>query len=410
MSIQFSRGCPFNCEFCDITKLYGHIPRTKDPAQLIAELDAIRQLDWRGPVFIVDDNFIGNQKAVREFLPILIDWQEKNDYPFSFFTEASLDLANENLVDIRENMVKAGFNEVFCGIESVNVDVLFEMGKKQNRGDIAKKVRTLQESGLEVTAGFIIGSDADLPTVFEDIFKFIQNQGIVTAMTGLLTALRGTRLYKRLSTEGRIRTESSGNNTHQLCLNFEPKTEESVLIKGYVNLLDCLFSSQNYFNRCRALRQRLGPGNRSMSISRSNILAALKIFYRNIAKRPDWEFVKFIFGTLLTAPRNLPVAIKQAVKLAHFQRITRETVRAHHYPEHVATLAELFQNKVAKLNGNIQNRLEKLARLEKKTIAKATEMYISIDPDFRGDAEKKLKHWCQHFTYLANRYRQIWQG
>lgn len=322
MAIQFSRGCPYNCEFCDITSLYGRTPRVKTATQLLAELDAILKLGWRGPIFIVDDNFIGNRSAAREFLPLLIEWQRLNGYPFSFFTEASVDLANDELADIRENMVKAGFNEVFCGIESPDPDVLREMGKKQNRGDIAEKVKTIQKSGLEVTAGFIIGSDSDKENIFEAIFDFIQKNGIVMAMAGLLTALRGTLLYKRLEEDGRLIRESSGNNTHQLSLNFIPKISENVLISGYVKLLERLYSSKNYFARCRKLNNLIGS-QRSVPINRHSIQAAVIIFYRNIFKRPDWEFIKFIFATLKN-PHNIPLAIRQAVKLVHFQHITSD--------------------------------------------------------------------------------------
>lgn len=324
MAIQFSRGCPYDCEFCDITSLYGRTPRVKTATQLLAELDAILKLGWHGPIFIVDDNFIGNKPAVRKFLPLLIEWQRVNGHPFSFFTEASVDLANDELADIRENMVKAGFNEVFCGIESPDPDVLKEMGKKQNRGDIAEKVRTIQKSGLEVTAGFIIGSDNDKANIFEAIFDFIQKNGIVMAMAGLLTALRGTLLYKRLKSEGRLLAESSGNNTHQLCLNFKPKTDEDILISGYVRLLERLYSSKNYFARCLKLNNLIGH-QRSVPINRASIQAVARIFYRNIFKHPDWEFIKFIFATLKT-PRNIPVAIRQAVKLVHFQHITHNVV------------------------------------------------------------------------------------
>lgn len=408
MSVQFSRGCPFNCEFCDITSLYGHIPRAKTPTQLIGEIDAIRRLGWRGSVFIVDDNFIGNRNAVREFLPVLIEWQKKHGYPFSFFTEASVDLANEDLSDILKNMVEAGFEEVFCGLESPYPEVLAEMGKKQNRGNVEEKILKLQQAGLEVTAGFIIGSDKDRSTVFEDTFEFIKRSGIVTSMVGLLTALSGTALYKRLKVGGRLRTESSGNNTHQLSMNFEPILGEGFLINGYVDLLNALFSSRNYYARCRTLRQRLGHFHCSIPLNRSRISAALQIFYRNIVKRPDWEFIRFMFGTLFTSPRNMPVAIKQAVKLAHFQGITRQTVRVHRYAKHVATLTALFQKQVAELRGDVNKRLRGLARLERRAIQKITRMYKSLDPDFRAGAKKSLEHYHQHFIACANQYRQNW--
>ena len=329
MAIQFSRGCPFDCEFCDIVILNGHEPRTKTSAQFITELEAIWLTGWRGSVFIVDDNFIGNRRAVRELLPKLIKWQRRRGFPFSFFTEASLDLANDDLRDIRKLMIAAGFEQVFIGIESTNPEVLAGHGKKQNRGDIGSKVKILHAAGLEVMAGLIIGSDNDKPTVFDETFEFVQDNGIVASMAGFLTALRGTPLYRRLAGEGRLRAESSGNNTHQLDFNFEPKLNERFLVDGYVRFLERLFSSRNYYERCRTLRRRRGTYRRISRINRPGLLAAARIIYRNLFQRPDWEFAKFILGTICKAPRDLAEAITQAVKLAHFQEITETMVRTY---------------------------------------------------------------------------------
>ena len=410
MSVQFSRGCPFNCEFCNVPALYGHIPRTKTSDQLIAELDSLRKLGWRGSVFIVDDNFIGNINEVRKFLPLLIKWQNWNDHPFSFFTEASLNLANENLKDIRENMVKAGFNEVFCGIESVNVEVLAGMGKSQNRGDIAEKVLTLQRSGLQVMAGFIIGNDDDKPTVFDDIFRFIQSEGIVIAMAGLLTALKGSALYDRLFLEGRLLTESSGDNTHQLDLNFKPKLNEDVLIDGYIDLLDRLYSSRNYYARCKMLRKRSGSTRRPAPLTFSRILAAFRIFHRNMIEDPDWEFVKFILGTLFTAPSNLTTAIEQAVKFVHFQSITKEAVRVHHYPKLVNEQVKIFKKRIGELEGSVDKRLRKINKLEQKICDKVDKMYLSIHPDYRANIKKTPADWRREINICADKHRQYWQA
>lgn len=410
MAVQFSRGCPFSCEFCDITTLYGHVPRAKTPAQLIAELETIRQTGWRGSIFIVDDNFIGNRVEVRKLLPALGKWQSQHGHPFSFFTEASVDLANDNLRDIRQGMIAAGFEEVFCGVESTNPEVLAEMDKGQNRGDLGQKVRILQQAGLEVTAGFIVGNDADQTTVFEDLFQFIQDNGIVIPMPGLLTALSGTALYRRLKAAGRLRTESSGNNTHWFQLNFEPKIEERVLIEGYVDLLERLFSPQNYYQRCRVLRERRGSYHRSTRLNRAGVLATMRIHYRNVIKRPDWEFTKFVLGTMLTAPTELPGAITQAVKFAHFQKITRAAVGAHRYPARVATLVERFQERLAELRGDVDKRLRKVARLERQVVNQATRLCASLDPGFRAGAQEALEQWRRYVNDCANAYRQTWQG
>jgi radical SAM superfamily enzyme YgiQ (UPF0313 family) len=324
VSLQFSRGCPFNCDFCDITLLYGRESRTKTSTQMISELEAIFSTGWRGSIFIVDDNFIGNVKHVREFLPVLIRWQQEHRYPFTFFTEGSVNLANENMRDVLNMMVTAGFTDVFVGIESTNLDVLKAMNKGQNtKGDLGDKVRAIQGAGLEVTAGFIIGSDADKPSVFDELFGFIQDNGIVISMAGLLTALHGTELYKRLKFEGRLRAESSGNNTHGFGFNFDPVLDERFLIDGYVKLLEKLFSPKNYFARCITLRRRQVKYIRSRNVNGSWQHATIVVLYRNLIRRPNWYFAKFIFCTFLTSPLDMPKAITQAVKFEHFRNITQ---------------------------------------------------------------------------------------
>jgi radical SAM superfamily enzyme YgiQ (UPF0313 family) len=327
MAVQFSRGCPFNCEFCDIVVLNGHEPRTKTPAQFIAELEAIWQTGWRGSVFVVDDNFIGDKRAARELLLELYQWQKKHRFPFSFFTEVSLNLANER--ELCELMIAAGFGEIFVGIESIDPESLNGYHKVQNKGDIGRQVEILQAAGFEVMAGLIIGGDNDKPTVFDDLFHFLQEKGVVIPMAGLLTALRGTPLYQRLVGEGSLRRETIGLNTDQLGFNFQPKLDEKTLISGYVRFLDRLFSPRNYYERCRILRDRRGWYRRISRINRPSLLAAARIIYRNLFRHPDWEFAKFILGTIWKAPRELAEAITQAVKLAHFREMTEATIRTY---------------------------------------------------------------------------------
>lgn len=412
IAIQYSRGCPFGCEFCDITNLFGHESRTKTVGQMIAELEAIFATGWRGTIFIVDDNFIGNRTNLREFLPILILWQKKHGYPFAFFTEASVDLANPNMRDILKMMVEAGFQDVFCGIESTNTDVLTAMNKGQNIGDLNEKVSTLQEAGFEVTAGFIIGSDADKPTVFDDLFKFIQNNGIVIPMPGLLAALRGTVLHRRLASEGRLREkEFSGNNTHRFEFNFKPVLSEEFLVEGYVDLLEQLFSPANYYERCRTLRQRRGRKLLKKSpVHGSWLHATFIVFYRNLIRRPSWEFAKFMFGTFLTSPGDIQTAVTQAVKFEHFKKITQAAVSAHRYSTQVETLLERFTNRVKKLQGDIGKRLQKLTALERRFLSKALRYYRALDPSFRADAKKALASLRDKLRECTEMYRKEWQG
>ncbi len=410
LAIQFSRGCPFDCDFCDIVVLYGHQPRTKTPGQMMAELEAIYRTGWRGSLFFVDDNFIGNQKEVRKLLPVLIEWQKQHHYPFSFFTEASLNLANPDLADIRTLMIKAGFDEIFAGVESIDQKTLVEMKKRQNLGDPLEKIEILQRAGFEVTAGLIIGSDTDRPETADELFRFLQQSGIVMTMAGLLTALRGTPLYHRLKSEGRLRAESSGNNTHQFRFNFEPKRDERFLIEGYVGLLERLFSSRNYYARCRVLQSRRGSYRRPDRLNRSGILAAMRILYRNLVRRPDWEFAKFFFGSLFAAPIELPEVITYAVKFAHFEAMTEAAVKAHRYPERVATLAERFAAGAALLRGDTNRRLRRLAKLERQVLAEAIRLYDSLDRDFRASAKQALANCCERLTACAEFYRQTWQS
>src|SRR6267378_7139548 len=211
MSVQYSRGCPFNCEFCDIIEIYGRVPRTKSNQQMLAEFDALFALGWRGTVFIVDDNFIGNKKNVRGLLPELAAWQKRHDYPFTLLTEASVNLADDE--PLLESMRQSGFRRVFLGIETPVEDSLKEAQKSQNRGNLLDSVKRIQSYGMEVMAGFIVGFDNDPEDIFERQIKFIRESAIPLAMVGLLNALPDTQLWKRLEREGRLLGEATGNNT-----------------------------------------------------------------------------------------------------------------------------------------------------------------------------------------------------
>ncbi len=203
MSVQYSRGCPFNCEFCDIIEIYGRVPRTKSNQQMLSEFDALFRLGWRGTVFIVDDNFIGNKKNVRRLLPEITKWQERNGFPFSFLTEASVNLADDE--ELLADMQRAGFRRVFLGIETPVEESLKEAQKSQNRGDLLESVKRIQSYGMEVMAGFIVGFDNDPEDIFERQIRFIRDSAIPLAMVGLLTALPDTQLWRRL---GKRRTSA----------------------------------------------------------------------------------------------------------------------------------------------------------------------------------------------------------
>lgn len=249
MSIQYSRGCPFNCEFCDVIVMNGRIPRLKKDEQVLAELDALYSRGWRGSVFIVDDNFIGNKEKVKQLLRSIIAWQKGRSRRLNFFTEASVNLAEDR--ELMNLMVRAGFNKVFLGLETPSEECLKECGKSQNlRRSLSESVATIHNNGLAVMGGFIIGFDNDPPDIFEKQVNFIQKNGIVTAMIGLLTAIPGTRLHTRLESEGRMLFASSGDNTDMSgTLNFVTKMERETIINGYRWVMNNIYSPEMYYNR-----------------------------------------------------------------------------------------------------------------------------------------------------------------
>lgn len=247
MPIQFSRGCPFQCEFCDIITIYGRRPRTKTPAQVIASLDRLRELGWRNEVFIVDDNFIGNSKLALQLARELKVWQEANGYPFSFYTEASVDLADRP--ELMAAMVEANFMYVFLGIETPSVEGLKETHKFQNlRHDIATQIRTIQESGLWVLGGFIVGFDSDDDTIFDRQFEFITRTGIAWAMAGILQAPPTTALFDRMRKEGRLIEDSEATSNFS-APNFRTKLPLPVLLRGLSRLLSELYEPDAFFDR-----------------------------------------------------------------------------------------------------------------------------------------------------------------
>ncbi len=322
MNIQYSRGCPFDCEFCDITALLGHKPRTKGVAQLIAELDSLYARGWRGAIFFVDDNFIGDRrKLTQDVLPSLIDWMENNGYPFYFYTEASIDLADDDR--LMSLMVRAGFEEVFIGIETPNDEGLAEIGKRQNRNrDLIASVKHIQQAGLQVHGGFIVGFDTDPPSIFDRQIRFIQESGIVTAMVGMLTALRGTRLYQRLDREDRLLGDASGNNT-DIALNFIPKMDTGALVSGYRRILDTIYSPRNYYQRVIRLLREYRPLHLKKFHLQPGYIGALckSVLFLGVLGRERLYFWKLFFWSLVRRPRLFPLAITYAVYGFHFRMV-----------------------------------------------------------------------------------------
>jgi len=322
MNVQYSRGCPFNCEFCDIIILNGHKPRTKDKTQLIRELEALYQQGWRGGVFIVDDNFIGNKRKLKqETLPAIIEWRKRKKRPFALSTEASINLVDDE--ELMRLMVGAGFGTVFIGIETPNEESLAECAKSQNQNrDLVASVKKIQNHGLEVQGGFIVGFDSDPPSIFKKQIDFIQKSGIVTAMVGLLNAPLGTRLYRRLKQENRLVKAFTGNNT-DCSLNFTPKMNYETLINGYKHILETIYSPNHHYERIKTFLEEYKPQG---EIAGKMQIQHIKAFFRSIwflgvrdkGRRHYW---KLFISTLLNSPRKFSVAIGLAIYGYHFRKI-----------------------------------------------------------------------------------------
>ncbi len=321
MCIQYSRGCPFNCDFCNITAMLGHKPRCKSADQILRELDGIYAVGWRGSVFFVDDNFIGNKRKLKtEILPALIAWRQDKQ-GMAFQTEASVNLADD--AELMDMMVQAGFDAVFVGIETPDEASLSECSKVQNKGrDLVAAVKTMQRAGLEVQGGFIVGFDSDTPSIFQRQIDFIQRSGIVTAMVGLLQAPYGTRLYDRLKGEGRLLDEFSGNNTDDT-MNFVPKMDPNVLHEGYRRILEGIYAPRAYYARVRTfLREYAKSDAVRTRISRYEVLALLRsVYVLGIKGQERLEYWRLFFWTLFRRPRLFPNAITFAIYGFHFRRI-----------------------------------------------------------------------------------------
>jgi len=351
MALQESRGCPHDCEFCNEGALFGHQPRLKEPDKMIQELGTIFNLGFRGSIFYVDDNLIGNRKKIKELLPKIIEFQKKHNYPFTLYTEVDISLALDE--ELMRFMRDAGFNMVFVGLESPDQEVLRSMGKHQNvRINLSESVRKIQGYGIEVTAGFIVGNDNDPPDICDKIFEFCQKEGIVTAMVGLLTAMKGSRLYERLKKEVRIRGDSTGNNTHYFELNFDPLPEknEEKIIGDYKNLLSRLYDSSgdNCFKRINILIDRLGPHPKpATNVRYAEVKALMKSLVWQSFSSYGPNYRKLIDHTLRYHRRMAPKAVHQAICANHFIKITKYALKADEIKEDFINRARGYQTQIS---------------------------------------------------------------
>ena len=383
MSVQFSRGCPFDCEFCDIIKLYGRVPRTKSPEQVVAELDSLYRLGWRGPVFLVDDNFIGNKRDAMNLLPAIAEWQKAKGYPFTLITEASANLAlMEELMDA---MIEAGFDTVFVGIETPNPKALLKTKKTQNTSKteenyIFSAVRKIQQHGMQVQGGFILGLDDDDEGVFDAQIAFIQETGIPVAPIYLLTALKNTDMYERMKAENRLLETPIGTNA--MSLNFKTEIDYRTLIEGYKRVIASLYDPtlENYFRRCLTLFRHWKPApHLRKPRSKDETFAALMGVRRCLSAKQIPAFSKFIGKVSKDYPRMLPDAIYLAAMGHHFEKIGRQQIAIHDFLSLLRGELETFREAVP---GRVSE-VEEFSNLRRASFERAQRRYESIPDEFR---------------------------
>lgn len=324
LNIQFSRGCPFNCDFCNVTALLGHRPRTKPVQNIIAELDAMYQAGWRGSVFFVDDNFIGNKKVLKsELLPALIEWQ-KDKKGITFSTEASINLADDG--ELMEMLTQAGFTSVFIGVETPEEESLASCNKKQNMDrNLIDDIKRILHHGIQVQGGFIVGFDNDRPSIFQRQIEFIQKSGIVTAMVGLLQAPPGTSLFERMKKEGRLLAPLSGDNVDGTT-NILPKMGLDTLVQGYTKILQNLYQPDSYYQRVRTFLEEYQPPRLKVHLDFSSTMMYLRAFFQSVLQlgivgKERIQYWRLFFWTLFHRPRLFPYSITLAIYGYHFRKI-----------------------------------------------------------------------------------------
>lgn len=395
MLLQFSRGCPFDCEFCDITKLYGRIPRTKTPEQMLAEFDRLYTLGWRGALFLVDDNFIGNRREALRFLRALIPWQRERQYPFTLCTEASMNLVEYD--ELMESMIQAGFTSVFVGIETPTPAALIATKKPQNVDKADPEyplhaVHTLQAKGFEVMGGFILGLDGETPEAFDLHIQFIQQAAIPMAMEGLLTVLKGTDLYHRMEREGRLRGDTTGNNldTH---LNFVPEMPEALLKAGYTRVLNTIYDRrlEQYFARCWSLLQRLdrrhAPTPASTPLRFAEMLRFLLASLRQLASPQGPAYAQFLSRVLTRQPAMLREALALAAKGYHLRKITEQLTAVDHLKHYLLHELDQLHAEIARCAHDGQTRLTAYVQ---EVVAHIRREYATIHADFRHEVDDTL--------------------
>ena len=321
MALQFSRGCPYRCDFCNVTTLFGHKIRTKTSEQIIRELESIHKKGWRESIFFVDDNFIAHKSYLKkDLLPKLIEWQNSKKTTTKFYTECSINIADDP--DLMKLMVKAGFNQVFIGIETPDSSALEACGKQHNTSrNMLENIKRIQRAGLEVQGGFIVGFDTDTPSIFQQQIEFIQNSGIVTAMVGLLQALPGTRLYERMEKEGRLLSSSTGDNVDNTT-NIVPKMDIAMLRKGYRDMMDYLYSPKNYYRRIKTLLLEYRPPKFKSRFRPGQLIALFRsMIVLGVVGKERLHYWKMLIWTLFRQHQSFSLAITLSIYGHHFRKV-----------------------------------------------------------------------------------------
>lgn len=374
MAVQFSRGCPVGCEFCDIWTRLGLRPRFKSPATVIDELEAVLATGWTGSVFIVDDNFVGHLRRTHAILDAIVAWQREHDYPFTFYTEASLRLADKP--ELLRKMHDAAFDMVFLGIETPSQESLEETGKHINRVEhVADQVAAIQSHGIEVTAGFIIGFDHDPPDIAERMIRFVEELGIPLAMVGLLEAPPKSRLWDRMEREGRLLSEFSGNNTHDFATNFRPLIPVSELVGRYKQVLQALYSPtmRSFFDRCATYRRRWVPNRLTRwRFSWAELGTTARSLWVLGKTRYGARYWAFLVTTLVVKPRFLAQAIRLGIQGYHLREITAGAFELDRLGSYLGNLRARFGAAIDEQGARAREWLDELDRIREQRLEQVT--------------------------------------
>jgi len=384
--------------------MFGRKQRTKPPGQLIRELEVVYETGFRGPLFLVDDNFVGNKRKVKELLRKIVEWQRDKAYPFSFLTEASIDLAQDD--ELLDLMVEAGFDMVFIGVETPDEETLLAMRKRQNlKIDLSERIEKIQRRGIEVTAGFILGFDTDRDNIFDRQIEFIQKAALPIAMVGLLEAVPNTDLYRRLEKENRILSDPTGNNTHDFHLNFETIMPKDVLIGGYKRVLSEIYTPRNYFQRCLNLLRRIPT--RSEHPARPVDLTQMKILFRSLKKQTfslyGWQYLSFLLKSLFVNIRQFPKAVTLAVKGHHFFLITREILKADEFSTELHRIMESMRSRSSEAV------VRKSGSMADEVLSYIHKIKVSLQKDYyrlSSGVQKYLEDAFDDFERLCDRIVQ----